>query len=84
MHSWNDGQDTDECAPEDETELQTGEAYDRAETLGNAPMGSRVTAQLAHDQRYYGSTNGPAREARRTRLRDRMGLGALFGGDDDD
>ncbi|CAK1359650.1 LEC14B protein [Cercospora beticola] len=84
VHSWNDGQDTDECAPEDETELQTGEAYDKAETLGNAPMGSRVTAQLVHDQRYYGSTNGSAREARRTRLRDRMGLGALFGGDDDD
>ncbi|KAI5357589.1 Putative WD40/YVTN repeat-like-containing domain superfamily [Septoria linicola] len=85
VHSWNDGVETDECAPEDEEELKTGEAYDKAESLGSAPMGSRVTAQLQHDQRYYGtSATAAGRETRETRLRDRRGLGALFGNEDDD
>jgi WD repeat-containing protein 23 len=46
-------------------------------------MGARVTAQLLHDERYYGTQTAAQRDVRRTRLRDRMGLGALWGVDDD-
>lgn len=82
VHSWNDGVDTDENEA-DEEEMKSGEAYEKAETLGNAPMGARVTAQLQHDQRFYGHTE--RRETRtQRRLRDRIGLGGLFGGADDD
>ncbi|KAK4495542.1 hypothetical protein PRZ48_013874 [Zasmidium cellare] len=81
VHSWNDGQDNDEVAG-DEEECANGSAYAKAGSLGSSPMGARVTAQLQHDARYYGRHEGGA-SARRTRLRDRMGLGALWGQDDE-
>jgi DDB1- and CUL4-associated factor 11 len=65
-------------------------AYAEAKSLGAGPMGARVTAQLAHDERFYG--DGGRRDAegtrrtgtRATRLRDRMGLGSFWGMDDED
>ncbi|KXT15556.1 hypothetical protein AC579_6532 [Pseudocercospora musae] len=80
VHSWNDGADGDEVGEPDDT----GEAFTKAASLGASPMGARVNAQLQHDVRYYNSQNqNAARTSRATRLRDRMGLGALFGDDDE-
>lgn len=81
MHSWNDGADNDEVAG-DEEECANGSAYDKAGSLGSSPMGARVTAQLQHDARYYGRHES-AQSTRRTRLRDRMGLGALWADNDE-
>lgn len=88
MHSWSDGADADEVGDPGEIRslgaaLATGEIK---RSLGSTPMGARVTAQLQHDERYYegqGAT-GRQREVRRNRLGNRMTLGALFGGGDDD
>lgn len=82
MHSWSDGTSEDEVG---EGGSASGNldaaAYANAGSLGASPMGARVSAQLQHDPRYYGSaTTAP----RRTRTRNMMGLGALWGGDDGD
>ena len=68
----------------DDSACRTGEAFAGKPSLGSTPMGARVTAQLHHDERYYGSTNQQAQNARRNRLRDRIGLGGLWGNNDDD
>ncbi|KAK4609377.1 LEC14B protein [Fulvia fulva] len=84
VHSWNDGMETDEVGEPDEAECKSGAAYAKASSLGASPMGARVTAHLQHDQRYYGQPSNNANQtSRRTRLRDRIGLGALWGGDED-
>lgn len=56
VHSWNDGAGSDELTPEDEDP----QAYAKADSLGSAPMGARVTAQLEHDDRYYGKRTRPS------------------------
>ena len=84
VHSWTDGADADEVGDDSEAACRTGEAFARKPSLGSTPMGARVTAQLLHDERYYGNANAQQQNARRMRLRDRMGLGALWGDDDDD
>lgn len=84
VHTWNDGADGDEVGSPEDEECKNGEAYANAPNLGSSPIGARVTAQLQHDARYYGQHNHNAATSRRTRLRDRMGLGALWGDDDDD
>lgn len=86
VHSWNDGVDTDEVGTTQggtAGEFASKEEYLNASSLGSAPMGARVNAQLHHDERYYGTTRTAGQTAvRRRGLRDRMGLGTLFGGDD--
>ncbi|EMC98014.1 hypothetical protein BAUCODRAFT_32020 [Baudoinia panamericana UAMH 10762] len=86
VHSWNGGLDSDEVGGDrDGFTGATGEEMASAKSLGSTPMGARVTAQLQHDQRFYGNAPTERRtEARRTRLTDRMGLGSLFGADDDE
>ncbi|KAK3695914.1 hypothetical protein LTR37_018269 [Vermiconidia calcicola] len=86
VHSWNDGANEDEVGDGDGSD-----AFREKPSLGSTPMGARVTAQLQHDERYYGSLQGAGagggREqqgVRRTRLRDRMGLGALWGDEEDE
>lgn len=81
VHTWNDGLDTDEVG---DGEYGEPGAFGKATDLGATPMGARVTAQLAHDERFYGMQGQQQPSARRTRLRDRMGLGALLGGGDED
>ncbi|KAK1003335.1 hypothetical protein LTR54_007849 [Friedmanniomyces endolithicus] len=83
VHSWNDGADGDEVGgDEDALAGASAEEMCRGESLGSAPMGARVTAQLRHDARFYGESAREQGTTRRTRLRDRMGLrlGNLWGG----
>ena len=76
--------ETDEVGEPDDEACKSGAAYARAASLGASPMGARVTPHLQHDQRYYGQNNSNANQtSRRTRLRDRIGLGALWGGDEE-
>ena len=85
VHSWSDGAIGDEVGDDDNSAAcRTGEAFARKPNLGSTPMGARVTAQLHHDERYYGNHNAQPQNARRNRLRDRMGLGALWRDDEDD
>lgn len=91
VHSWNDGQDADEVS--DPTadgaggggvgEDTASARYKKFSSLGSTPMGARVTAQLHHDERFYGQGSQP-RESnqRRARMAQRMGLGAIWGDDD--
>ncbi|KAK3674253.1 hypothetical protein LTR78_005722 [Recurvomyces mirabilis] len=88
VHSWNDGVDTDEIGGDTDgfTGASAAQMGER-ENLGATPMGARVTAQLRHDERFYGTQQQRGAEqqgARRTRLRDRMGLGSLFSAEGDD
>ena len=76
VHSWNDGRDEDEVDEEGE-----GDRFANKKSLGSTPMGARVTAQLQHDGRYYQDPDVGTGNGRRTRLRDRLGLGALWGDD---
>ncbi|KAK4540622.1 hypothetical protein LTR36_009052 [Oleoguttula mirabilis] len=81
VHSWNDGLDGDEVG-DGAAGAPRADVYAKASSLGSAPMGARVTAQLQHDDRFYGAQSAAQpTAARRTRLRDRMGLGGLFGGE---
>ncbi|KAK4893403.1 hypothetical protein LTR27_008299 [Elasticomyces elasticus] len=82
VHSWGDGVDSDEVGGnKDGFEGATAEDMGRGESLGSTPMGARLTAQLRHDARFYGEERQSAQaNTRRTRLRDRMGLGNLWGG----
>ncbi|KAI6801823.1 WD40 repeat-like protein, partial [Hortaea werneckii] len=87
VHSWNDGLDSDEVGGD--TDGFTGaraETMGKANSLGSTPMGARVTAQLNHDDRYYGEGNTTTRQSTRSRrMRARMmGLGGLFADDEDD
>ena len=82
VHSWSDGVEYDEVG-DASGEAPGGETYANAPSLGSSPVGARVTAHLRHDPRFYGTNNIQQSNARRTRLRDRMGLGALFGGIED-
>ncbi|KAI7356090.1 hypothetical protein D0864_04504 [Hortaea werneckii] len=87
VHSWNDGLDSDEVGGD--TDGFTGaraETMGKANSLGSTPMGARVTAQLNHDDRYYGEGNTSSRPSTRSRgMRARMmGLGGLFADDEDD
>ncbi|KAF2767920.1 WD40 repeat-like protein [Teratosphaeria nubilosa] len=85
VHSWNDGMDEDEITGGVDT--RDGEVFARAGSLGSSPMGARVTAQLRHDERFYGTQSRAQEEGRRMRLRDRMGMAGLWemeeDGDDD-
>lgn len=83
VHTWSDGADGDEIGPVDELAQKSGEAFANRSSLGSTPQGARVTAHLHHDARYYENSNTQQQNARRTRLSDRMGLGALWAGDDD-
>ena len=88
VHTWTDGADADEVGTGDTGRdfgcvvpggVSGGETVRRS--LGSTPMGARVTAQLTHDERFYGQgSENASQNVRRTRLRDRMGLGALWGG----
>lgn len=84
VHSWNDGADDDEVG-DGEGDRGDGRTFAKARSLGATPMGARVTAQLQHDDRFYGGPAGaqqPSGTARRAaRLRDR--LGALWGADEE-
>ncbi|KAI7544224.1 hypothetical protein KC331_g6939, partial [Hortaea werneckii] len=88
VHSWNDGLDSDEVGGD--TDGFTGaraETMGKANSLGSTPMGARVTAQLNHDDRYYGEGNTSSRRSTRSSrgMRARMmGLGGLFADDEDD
>ncbi|KAK5164350.1 uncharacterized protein LTR77_010046 [Saxophila tyrrhenica] len=82
VHSWNDGVEADEVG--DDEGAAAGRGSGEKRSLGSAPMGARVTAQLGHDERYYGAQTERARGARARGLRDRMGLGALWGDDEID
>lgn len=87
VHSWSDGTAEDEIRPIGANENGgnvDAAAYANAGSLGASPMGARVTAQLQHDARYYGTTTTAGRGQRRTRTRNMMGLGALWGDDDGD
>lgn len=85
MHTWTDGAETDEVGEEGEVGCRTGDSFARKESLGSTPMGARVSAQLHHDERYYGNpAPGHTRSARRAGLRDRLSLGALWGDDEGD
>ena len=86
VHTWNDGVDTDEVG---DAVAQGGvpfgsDGVDAKASLGSTPMGARVNAQLHHDERYYGVERTARNDVRRTRFRDRMGLGALWGDDEGD
>lgn len=75
VHSWTDGVDGDEVGGD--LDGFTGaecEAFSKATSLGSTPMGARVTAQLRHDDRYYGTQQAREQSARR------RGLGARIGG----
>lgn len=88
MHSWNDGEDGDEVG---EPEMGDGVGntasarYKKFSSLGSTPMGARVTAQLHHDERFYGQGVREGREGdrRRQRMAQRMGLGAIWRDDSD-
>ena len=85
VHSWNDGADGDEIA--DEGESSSLPRYKKFSSLGSTPMGARVTAQLQHDERFYGSGAAGrtgAGDPRRARMAQRMGLGALWGDESDE
>ena len=89
MHSWNDGVDHDEVGGDvDGSNGASESAFSGKESLGATPMGARVTAQLQHDERFYGAERErrERRGGRAAGLRARMGLGGLFAGagDDDD
>lgn len=62
------------------------EVFAKASSLGSTPMGARVTAQLQHDDRFYGTPPAQQQSARRTRTRlgGRMGLGGFLGGGGED
>nr|POE90104.1 lec14b protein [Quercus suber] len=83
VHSWNDGVDADEVGntqDENECGFASKEEYLNASSLGSAPMGARVNAQLHHDERYYGAPNTSTRRGQAGNARgllSRMGLGAL-------
>ena len=77
MHTWTDGADADEVGDSGNSQCRSGEAFARNPSLGSTPMGARVTAQLHHDERYYGGASGGQQNVRRRGLRDRMGLGGL-------
>lgn len=82
VHSWSDGTGDDEIGRgSDENGNPDAAAYGNAGSLGATPMGARVSAHLQHDARYYG---GATTTRRSTRVRNPMGLGALWGGDDED
>lgn len=79
VHTWTDGVETDEVGDDGELGCRTGDAFARKGSLGSTPMGARVSAQLHHDERYYGNPGTQqARSARRVGLRDRLSLGALW------
>ena len=71
MHSWNDGLEGPDEVGEDERGA-AGKA-----SLGSAPMGARVTAQLRHDGRYYAEPEEPRRRMGRG-----IGRAALWGDDE--
>nr|POF01700.1 lec14b protein [Quercus suber] len=84
VHSWNDGVEMDEVAKskdEDHGGLAKTEEYLNASSLGSAPMGARVNAQLHHEERFYTASNDTGRRSqgpnRRAGLLNRMGLGAF-------
>ncbi|TKA74680.1 hypothetical protein B0A55_04702 [Friedmanniomyces simplex] len=80
VHSWNDGVDGDEVGgDEDGFAGASAETMGKGGSLGSTAMGARVTAQLRHDERFYGDTAREQGTTRRTRLRDRMGLGESDG-----
>ena len=82
VHTWKDGADSDEVG---EFDPSSGAAPDKNRTLGSTPTGARVTAQLQHDARYYGTheeRNTSQNQARRNMLRG-MGWGGMLGDDDD-
>ena len=81
VHSWNDGLDVDEVGDgQDGFSGARVSQFANASSLGASPMGARVTAQLGHDERYYNTQSAQPRRSGRNR----MGLGAFFGGGDDD
>ncbi|KAK5111877.1 hypothetical protein LTR62_004609 [Meristemomyces frigidus] len=83
VHSWNDGVETDEVGGEvDGFTGASGREMGKAGSLGSTAMGARVTAELGHDERYYGLVQQQqAGAGRRGGLRERMGgLGSLFVG----
>ena len=87
VHTWTDGADADEVGDYSEAQCRTGEAYARKPSLGNTPMGARVTAQLHHDERFYGHANAAAQQnARRSRVsnRARMGLGSIWADEEEE
>ncbi|KAF2724657.1 WD40 repeat-like protein [Polychaeton citri CBS 116435] len=103
VHTWNDGADGDEVGdrppPKTTTSSDIGDDdddgtqhfmpkdYAKAQNLGSAPMGARVTAQLKHDSRLYGVPPDQEQSStprRSTRLRDRMPRGAVVRGEDED
>ena len=71
VHSWNDGLEGPDEVGEDERGA-AGKA-----SLGSAPMGARVTAQLRHDERYYAEPEEPRRRMGRG-----IGRAALWGDDE--
>jgi len=87
VHSWNDGADDDEVGGEEDPEAARSQGRSNMD-LGSRSMGARVNAQLQHEDRFYG--NGPEaqtqrqRDPRGTRMAQRMGLGTLWGDDDDE
>ena len=70
MHSWNDG-----VEGADEVGEDVRGAHGKS-SLGSAPMGARVTAQLRHDGRYYAESEEPRRR------RGGRGMGAAIWWDD--
>lgn len=85
VHSWNDGIDADEVGGDvDGFTGASAEVMSRSSSLSSTPMGARLTGRLNHDERFYGlERQRNAQQPRRTRLRDRMGLGSLWADDDD-
>lgn len=92
VHSWNDGEDIDEVGDDSHTPCGSGvqgntasARYKKYSSLGSTPMGARVTAQLHHDERFYGQGVQPREtNQRRARMAQRMGLGAIWGDDSDE
>jgi WD repeat-containing protein 23 len=75
VHSWNDG-----VEGPDEVGADVRGAAGKA-SLGSAPMGARVTAQLRHDGRYYAEAEEQLPPGRRRRTG--RGLGAAIWGEDE-
>ena len=84
VHTWSDGAEADEIGDVNEAACRNGQAFAHRPSLGSTPQGARVTAQLMHDERYYGNSNTQQQSARRRNLSDRMGLGRLWAGDEGD
>lgn len=83
VHSWNDGADADEVGDDDGgAQPNTASArHKRFSSLGSTPMGARVTAQLHHDERFYGQ-GAPPRQTNQRRAT--MGLGAIWRDEEED